>query len=86
MESQQDSQLATPNNRSTDDYFDPVVLAERLLKFTDSKKLDWLFPDYVKLRRSQGPDRDRFLLRMIRRLRQATSADLASDDDRFLYS
>ncbi len=88
QESQQpDSQLSSPNtkelHRSTDDYFDPIVLADRLLKFTDSKKFDWLFPDYVKLRRSQGPDRDRFFLRMIRRLRQATFADLGPDDDRF---
>ncbi len=46
-------------SRSADDYFKVSDLADLLLPLTDSKKMDWMIPDYVKISRAQGPDRER---------------------------
>ena len=46
---------------ASDDYFDPVLLKDRLLPLSDSKRLNWLMPDYTKLSRAQGPDRERYV-------------------------
>ena len=59
MEGEEGDDTQSSRVRSTDDYFEPSELAKLLVPLADSKKLDWLFPDYVKLRRSQGPDRER---------------------------
>ena len=43
--------------RTTDDYFSGAALADALLVYADSRKQDWLFPQYAKERRSKGPDK-----------------------------
>jgi hypothetical protein len=60
-EAEADDGEVSKRQRSSDDYFDPVVLKDRLLPLSDSKRLNWLMPDYTKLSRAQGPDRERYV-------------------------